>query len=143
MRRVRSQLNHSGASALVVSGCLMLMALCACLMMTNHLVPNYGVRVRPADSHFAIGEYDRNTAHIVTVLPGDEPTLYEESKPLPGGLPAFARRLEAWSAEKKTSRGTVIFVIDEAVSAGTVQRLTDMVLSHGMECCVAGTPAVN
>lgn len=143
MRRVRSQLNHSGASALVVSGCLMLMALCACLMMTNHLVPNYGVRVRPADSHFSIGEYDRTAARIVTILPGDEPTLYVESNLLPGGMSAFAELLDEWAKNNNAAKVTVILVIDEAVAAGTVQRLTDMVLTRGMDCCIAGTPAVH
>lgn len=142
MRRIRSQLNHSGASALVVSGCLLLLVMCACVMLTNHMVPNYGVRVRPADSHFAIGEYDRAAAHIVTILPGNEPTIYVESNILPGGMTAFAGQLDAWAAENKAAKVTVILVIDEAVAAGTVQRLTDMVLLRGMECSIAGTPAV-
>lgn len=141
MRNIRSHLSHSGASPFYVSGALLLLVLCACVLLTNHAVPTFGVRVRPADSHFVIGGYDRSLSHIVTVLPGDTPRLYVSSLPVQGGLEGFAACLDSWKGDAP-SRVSVILVVDEAVTAGLIQRLTDMILSRGFNCSFAGTPAV-
>lgn len=125
---------------MLVSGVLLLLVLCACVLLTNHLVPEYGLLVRPADSHFTMGMYDRSQSHLVTVLPGDEPRLYIDSAPVEGGMSAFPALLDSW-ANATPSQVMVIFVVDEAVTAGVVQRLTDMVLQHGYSCSMAGTPA--
>lgn len=140
MRHISSRLTHSGASALFVSGALLVLVLCACALLTNHLVPRYGTRVRPAESHFIMGSYDRSLSHIVTILPGDTPRLYAESTPLADGLNGFAAALDSWTCDTP-GRVTVILVIDEAVSAGTVQRAVDMILAHGFNCSFSGTPA--
>lgn len=140
MRHIRSTLTHSGASALFSSGALLLLVLCACALLTNHLVPRFGMRVRPAESHFVMGGYDRSLSHIVTILPGDTPRFYDESTPVPDGMSGFAACLDSWKCDTP-GRVTVILVIDEAVAAGTVQRAVDMILSRGYNCSFSGTPA--
>lgn len=141
MRHIRSTLTDSGASALFVSAALLMIVLVACVLLTNHLVPSYGIRVRPADTHFVMGAYDRSNFHIVSVLPGETPTLYAESAPVEGGIDGFPGLLETWN-DGHPSRVTVILVPDEAVPTGTINRLADMVLSRGYNCSISGTPAL-
>lgn len=141
MRHIRSTLTHNGASALFVSAALLMVVLVACALLTNHLVPTYGVRVRPANTHFVMGSYDRSYFHIVSVLPGETPSLYAESTPVEGGVDGFPKLLETWKADRP-SRVTVILVPDEAVPTGTVNRLADMILSCGYNCSISGTPAI-
>lgn len=144
MRRVRSTLRDGGAPILLIAGVNLFLVLCLCVLLTNHLVPRYGVTVRPAESHFVMDGYDRSLVHIVSVAPGDEPRIYVGSELLPGGISAFRLQLDEWKKQAKNpSEVTVVLVVDEAVSAGAVQQLTDMVLCCGFVCSYSAVPALN
>lgn len=119
------------------------LVLCIMVMLPNHIVPRFGVLARPSESHFVMGSYDRSTGHVVTVAPGpgDTPRVFVESKEVPGGLKGFEDCLREWDCETP-SRVRVLLVVDAAVPAGVLQRLTDMVLSHGFSCGFSGIPAV-
>lgn len=140
MRRVRSTLRSTGSPILVIAGVNLFLVLCICVLLTNHLIPRYGFTVQPQDSHFVIGSYDRDQMHIVSVAPGNEPRIYVESELVRGGYDGFEKYLSSWDAPNP-SRVSVVLVVDKAVAAGAVQRLTDMVLAHGFTCSHAGVPA--
>ncbi|MBQ2813477.1 MAG: hypothetical protein IJE66_00535 [Akkermansia sp.] len=144
MRKVRSGLTNGGASILVLTGANLFVLLCVCVLLTNHLVPRYGCRVSPAESHFVMGRYDRDTAHIVSVAAGDEPRIYDGSMLVQEGVPGFAALLDDWAAATDIpKRVNVVLVFDKAVSSGTVQKLTDMVLTRGFSCSHAAVPALD
>lgn len=144
MRKVRSGLTNGGASILVLTGANLFVLLCVCVLLTNHLVPRFGSRVSPAESHFVMGRYDRDTAHIVSVAAGDEPRIYNGSLMVQGGMSGFASLLDSWAADADSpKRVNVVLVFDKAVSSGTVQQITDMVLSRGFSCSHAAVPALD
>ena len=143
MRRVRSHLKDGGLPILVVAGVNLFLILCICVLLTNHLVPRFGFKVHPQTSHFVMGSYDRDRTHVVSVAPGDMPRLYVGANLVQGGYEGFEKCLAEWGQnESNPSRISVVLVLDKAVSAGMVQRLSDMVLSHGFTCCYAGVPAL-
>ncbi|MBP3498592.1 MAG: hypothetical protein J6J97_00740 [Akkermansia sp.] len=141
MRRVRSTLKEGGFPILVVAAVNLFLVLCVCVLLPNHLGPHYGFSVQPQESHFVIGSYNRDFAHIVSVAPGDTPRLYVESELVRGGYDGFEKCLESWKTPNP-SRVSVILVLDKAVSSGVAQRLTDMILSHGYTCSYAAVPAI-
>lgn len=141
MRRVRSTLKEGGFPILVVAGVNLFLVLCVCVLLSNHLGPRFGFTVQPDESHFSIGSYDRDRTHIVSVAPGDMPRIYVGSKLVRKGYEGFEKHLASWNAPNP-SRVSVILVIDKAVSSGVVNKLTDMILSHGFTCSYAGVPAL-
>lgn len=141
MRRIRSRLKDMGSTALVLCGISLLLALCCCVLLTHHVAPRYGVRIRPAASHFTMGAYDRTQTHILSVSAGDEPRLYDGSERIAGDMQGVDAVLARWAGETP-SRVTVVLVADSAVTAGTLQQLTDMVLRHGMNCNLGAVPSI-
>ncbi len=126
---------------MVMAGINLFLVLCVCVLLTNHLTPRYGVTVQPQNSRFVIGSYDRDNMHIVSVAPGNVPRLYVGSELVNGGYEGFEEFLTSLDVPNP-SRVSIVLVIDKAVSAGAVQRLTDMVLAHGFTCSYAGVPAL-
>lgn len=141
MRRIRSRLNDNGTSALVVSAVALILALGSCVLLTYHVGPRYGVRVRPESSHFVMGAYDRSQTHIISVAAGDAPRLYVGAELVAGGMDGIDEHLTRWDCENP-ARVTVVLVADSAVSAGTMQKLADKVLCHGFNCCLGAVPSV-
>lgn len=141
MRRIRSRLTDNGSSALVVSAVALILAMGSCVLLTYHVGPRYGVRVRPESSHFVMGGYDRSQTHIISVAAGDEPRLYVGAEQVPGGMAGIEEQLKLWDCENP-ARVTVVLVADRAVAAGTLQKLADMVLCHGFNCCLGAVPSV-
>lgn len=143
MRRVRSHLKEGGFPIVVIAGVNLFLVLCVAVLLSNHLVPRFGYSVQPQESHFVIGSYDRNRTHIVSVAPGDVPRLYVGSELVHGGFAGFEKHLVEWGKnEANPGRVSVVLVLDKAVAAGVVHRLSDMVLSHGFTCSYAGVPAL-
>lgn len=126
---------------MVMAGINLFLVLCVCVLLTNHLTPRYGVTVQPQNSRFVIGSYDRDNMHIVSVAPGNVPRLYVGSELVNGGYEGFEEFLTSLDVPNP-SRVSIVLVIDKAVSAGAVQRLTDMVLAHGFTCSYAGVPTL-
>lgn len=141
MRRIRSRLHDMGGTVLVLSGISLLLALCCCVLVTHHVAPRYGVRVRPAASHFTMGAYDRSQTHILSVSAGDAPRLYDGAVRVAGDMQGVEPLLAQWAGETP-SRVTVVLVADSAVTAGTLQLLADKVLSHGMNCNIGAVPSM-
>lgn len=141
MRRIRSQLHDTGRTALALCGISLLLVLCCCVLLTHHVAPRYGVRVRPAASHFTMGGYDRSQTHILSISAGDVPRLYDGSDRIPGDMQGVEKVLSQWAGETP-SRVTVVLVADSAVTAGTLQTLTDMVMRHGMNCNLGAVPSI-
>lgn len=142
MRKVRSGLSGGGGSILVLIGANLFILMCVCVFLTNHLVPRYGCRVNPAESHFVMGDYARDKSRIVSISAGDEPRIYDGSLLVEGGVAGLASRLEEWKQEASSSQKLhVVLVPDKAVSIGTLQQITDMVLSCGFTCSYAAVPA--
>lgn len=141
MRRVRSTLKSAGVPILVAAGVNVFLVLCLCVLLTNHLTPRFGYTVQPQESHFTIASYDRNHTHIVSVAPGETPRLYVGANLVKDGFEGFEAQLASWNSSNP-SHVSVVLVIDKAVPAGVVHRLTDMILSHGFTCSYAGVPAL-
>lgn len=141
MRRIRSRLNDSGHAALVASGVSLLLAVCSCVLLSHHLVPHYGLRIRPETSRYVMGGYDRSHTHIISIAAGDEPRFYDGSRLVENGMTGMEALLESWK-DDAPSRTTVVLVADKAVSVGTVQHLADVVLSHGFNCNLGAVPSV-
>lgn len=141
MRRVRTTLKDGGFPILVAAGVNLLLLLCICVLLSNHLVPRFGYAVQPQESHFVIGSYDRDRTHIVSVAPGDSPRLYDGEDLIRDGYAGFEKRLEKWNSANP-ARVNVILVLDKAVPSGVVMKLTDMILAHGYSCSYAGVPAI-
>lgn len=139
MRRVSSTLRDSGFPIVITVGANLVLLLCACVLFSNHLTPSYGVRVRPAATHFVMGSYDRSHMRIITVMPGNEPRFYIDSLEVAGGYEGLQQALTSWK-RPNPSQLTVILNADEAVPHGVLQRLMDMVLSHGFTCTLTGRP---
>lgn len=127
---------------LVLVGANLFILMCVCVLLTNHLVPRYGCRVNPAESHFVMGEYARDTSHIVSISAGDAPRIYNGSLLVEGGVAGLEALLEKWKRTSPASRKVhVVLVPDNAVSIGTLQQITDMILSCGFTCSYAAVPA--
>lgn len=142
MRRVRSSLQGNGFHIVVIALLNLFLLLCVCVLLHHHRLPRYGANVRPAASHFVMGAYDRSNSHIITVTPGEIPRFFSEEKEIMDGLQGVESILKSWDCTNP-SRVTVVLVCDEAVSAGTLQTLADMVLSHGFTCSFAGRPSLD
>ncbi len=142
MRRVRSSLKGNGFHIVVIALLNLFLLLCICVLLHHHRLPRYGANVRPAETHFVMGSYDRSTSHIITVTPGESPRFYIEENGIANGLEGVEAVLKSWDCAVP-ARVTVVLVCDEAVSAGTLQILADMVLSHGFTCTFAGRPALD
>ncbi len=142
MRKVRSRLTGGGGSILVLTGANLFILLCVCVLLTNHLVPRYGCRVNPSESHFVMENYDRDQSRIISVAAGDAPRIYDGSMLVEGGIPGFGARLEEWKREAGGNRLHIVLVPDKAVSTGTLQQITDMILSCGFTCSYAAVPAL-
>lgn len=142
MRRIRSNLKGSGFAIIILAGVNLFVLLCMCLLLTSYRAPRHGLNVRPANSHFVIGAYDRSQSHIITVTPGNPPRIYLEDREIPHGLDGVDSALSAWETPTPASV-TVIIVCDEAVAVGAVQQLADKVLSHGYTCAFFGRPALD
>lgn len=140
MRRIRSNLKGSGFAIIVLAGVNLFVLLCMCVLLTSYRAPRYGINLRPAESHFVLGSYDRSLSHIITITPGEIPRFYVENDEIQGGLDGMEDVLKSWE-NPNPSHVTVIIVCDEAVSIGTVQQLADMILSHGYNCAFFGRPA--
>ena len=141
MRRVRSTLKEGGFPILVVAAVNLFLVLCVCVLLSNHLGPHYGYTVQSQESHFVMGSYNRDYAHIVSVAPGDSPRIYVGSELVRGGYEGFEKYLDEWK-DSNPSRVSVILVLDKAVSSGVSMRLTDMILSRGYTCSYAAVPAI-
>ncbi len=143
MRKVRSRLTGGGGSILILAGANLFILLCVCVLLTNHLVPRYGCRVNPTESHFVMGTYNRDTTYIVTIAAGDSPRIYEGSLLIEGGIAGFSSRLEEWSRIAGVNgKIHVVLVPDKAVSSGTLQQITDMILNCGFTCSYAAVPTM-
>lgn len=139
MRRINSTLRDAGFPIVVSAAANLVLLLCACVLFSNHLAPDYGVRVRPAATHFVMGSYDRSNMRIITIMPGEEPRFYIDSRLIQNGYFGVEQVLKEWD-RPNPSQLTVILNADEAVPHGVLQRLTDMVLDHGFTCTFSGRP---
>lgn len=142
MRRVRSTLKSGGFPIVAIAAVNLFLVLCISVLLTNHLTPRFGVAVQPQETHFTIGNYNRDHTRIVSVAPGIVPRIYVGSELVQGSYAGFEDQLAAWDAANP-ERIMVVLVIDKAVPTGVIQRLTDMVLSHGFSCSYAGVPALD
>ncbi len=143
MKRFRStRLGSGGPVILVVAGINLFLLLCMCVLLGTHLLPRYGVNVRPAASHYVMSAYDRDQTHLITVAAGMPPCYYMEGKLIPEGLEGVETQLRSWDCASP-ARVIVLIVADAAVPAGDVQRLADRVLLHGFTCMLAGRPDLN
>ena len=60
------------------------------------------------------------------------------------GLEGVKRLLDGWkNTPVRADMITVILACDEAVSIGTVQTLTDLIMQHGFTCAFYGRPATD
>ncbi len=139
MRHARSSLGSGGFTVLIAAGVCLFLLLCTCVMLSNHLLPRYGMNVRPASTHFLMSSYDRNQTHILTITPGAPPCYYLEGRMIPGGIEGVEKKLQSWDCATP-SHVCVLLVADQAVPSGDVQRLTDRILLHGFTCMIAGRP---
>ncbi len=143
MKSIRSaKLGSGGATILAVAGINLFFLLCMCVLLGTHLLPRYGVNVRPAASHFVMSAYDRDQTHLITIAAGMPPSYYLEGNIIPGGLTGVEAQLREWKCASP-ARVVVLVVADDAVPSGDVQRLTDCILQHGFTCMMAARPDVN
>lgn len=142
MKRVRSSLTGTGFAIIAIAGVNLFLLLCLCLILNTHRLPRYGVTVRPSESHFVMGNFDRSRTHIITMTPGDVPRLYVEDRAIPGGISGLEDILRQWDCPTPANV-VVVLLCDEAVSSGTVQKVMDQVLLHGFTCAFSGRPALN
>lgn len=142
MKRVRSSLKGNGFHIVVIALLNLFLLLCICVLLHHHRLPRYGANVLPASTHFVMGAYDRSNSHIITVTPGETPRFFLEEKEIKDGLDGIERLFKTWDCAAP-ARITVVLVCDEAVASGTMQKLADMVLSHGFTCTLAGRPALD
>lgn len=142
MRIPHDRLPDRGPVIVIVACVGLFLVLCLTVLLPNHIVPRFGMRVRPAESHFVMGSYDRDAGHVVSVAPGDTPRVFVESEEVPGGVKGLEAFLRQWDCANP-SRVRVVLVVDAAVSAGTMQELADMVLRHKFTCSFAGLPGRN
>ncbi len=143
MKRIRStKLGSGGATILVVAGMNLFLLLCMCVLLGTHVLPRYGVNVRPAASNFVMSAYDRSQTHLITITSGMPPCYYLEGKLIPGGINGVEEQLRAWDCPSP-ARVVVLLVADDVVPTGDVQRLADRIMQHGFTCMLAGRPDLN
>ncbi len=143
MKRIGStKLGSGGPVILVVAGINLFLLLCMCVLLGTHVLPRYGVNVRPAASHFVMSAYDRSQTHLITISAGMPPCYYLEGKLIPGGLNGVEEQLNAWDCASP-ARVVVLLVADDVVPSGDVQRLADRILLHGFTCMIAARPDLN
>ncbi len=140
MRRLRTNLKVTGTALLAAAGVNVVVLLCMCVLLTSYRPLRYGVNIHPADTHYVIEAYDRTGSHIIAVSPGETPRFFLESQEIHGGFDGVEKVLASWDCPNP-SRITVIVACDEAVSIGTIQKLTDLILLHGFNCAFFGRPA--
>ena len=142
MRRVRTSLKGNGFHIVVIALLNLFILLCICVLLHHHRLPRYGANVRPAESHFVMGSYDRSNSHVITLTPGETARIFVEDKEIKNGWTGVDEVLNSWDCPTP-NRVTVVLVCDEAVSVGAMQTLVDKVLMHGFTCTFAGRPALN
>lgn len=145
MRRVRSTLGSPGYPIVIAAGANLFLLFCFLVWSPVHRLPRYGVNVYSPESHFVMDSYNRNNLHIITVTPGEKPRVYAEGVLLDGGLEALSAKLDEWAAAVpgRKENVTILLECDPAVSAGTQQKLIDMVLLRKFTCSLVGRPAVD
>ena len=138
MRRVRSTLGSPGYPIVIAAGANLFLLFCFLVWSPVHRLPRFGVNVYSPESHFVMDS-------IVTITPGVKPRVYAEGVLLPGGLDELSDKLDAWAAQVKGRKQntTILLECDPAVSAGTQQKLIDMVLLRRFTCSLVGRPAVD
>lgn len=140
MRVPKDSLPDRGPVIVIVAVLSLMLVLCIMALLPNHIVPRYGLLVRPAASHFVMGTYNRDSGHVVSVAPGTPPRVFVETEEVPGGVEGLESYLTRWDCATP-SRVRVVLVVDSAVPAGIMQQLADMVIAHGFVCAFSGIPA--
>lgn len=145
MRRVRSTLSTPGYPIVFAAGANLFLLICFLVWLPVHRLPRFGMNVYSPESHFVMDSYNRNNLHIVTITPGDTPRVYTDGILLSGGLTALSAKLDEWSAATpgRKENMTILLECDPSVSAGTQQKLIDMVLLRKFTCSLVGRPAVD
>ncbi len=144
MRRIRSSLNGTGFAIVILAGVNLFVLLCVCVLLTGYRAPRFGVNIRPAASHFSIERFDRSLSHIITVMPGETPRYYVGDSEILNGLQGIKELLSEWrETTNRPETITVIIACDAAVSVGTVQTLTDLIMQAGLTCAFYGRPATD
>ncbi len=139
MQRVRSTLPDLGFPLVLIAWANMLLLLCICVLLNNHTLPQFGYDIHSAESHFSITTIDRTHTHIITISAGDKPRFFLNMEELPDSWEEIDASLKELSPEE-ASRTHIVIVQDEAVSAGTTQRLVDLILMNGYRCSLAARP---
>ncbi len=140
MNRQRQGITQSGVLIIVIASINMLLLLCTCMLMHNHLMPYFGVNVQPASSQFIMGILDRSNTHYISITAGEEPRFFLRSKEIKGGWIGVEKALNALDGDTP-GRINIIINADEAVALGTTQRLIDLILTHGFTCAIAAQSA--
>lgn len=145
MRRVRSTLGSPGYPIVIAAGANIFLLFCFLVWAPVHKLPRFGVNVYPPESHFVMDSYNRDNLHIITVTAGESPRIYAEGALLPHGFDSLGEKLDAWAAQAPSRKNAVTILIecDAAVSAGTQQRIIDMVLQRQFTCSLVGRPYTN
>lgn len=142
MRRIRSNLKGSGFPIVMLAGVNLFVILCMCVMITASRAPRHGIRIKETESHFIMGQYNRDLSHIITITPGVHPRLFLTDREVKGGMDGIDAVLDEWKIARPQNV-TVILVCDEAVNIGTVQTLMDKILLRDFNCTFFGSPPSN
>lgn len=138
----RTSLSEGGFSIVIIAGINLLLLLCVCFVLQNHLAPRFGFNVHMASSHFVMRQLDRNDSKIITIGAGDYPRFYLGAEELRDGWNGVDRILTEW-ANTRGDRLTVVIVADAAVATGTTQKLMDKILKKGFSCTIASRPSLD
>ncbi len=139
-RRPQSTLEPAGFPVVVVSGLSTLLLLGVCGLLGKHRVPQYGIDVLPAETHFTMRSIERDNTHTITISAGDKPRLFFDAKELQGSWQELETQLKALEGNPNVH---IVLVQDEAVSVGTTQRIVDRILTYGYSCSLAARPALD
>ncbi len=142
MHRVKSTLPDSGFPIIIIAWANILLLLCVCILLNNHLIPQFGFDISQSESHFNISRVDRTQTHVISIAAGDQPRLFLDMQELPHSWDEIREELKKLSDDKPALTHIVIMQ-DEAVSIGTTQRLVDQILSLGYRCSLSACPAVD
>ncbi len=140
MRRPKSTLEPMGFPIVVVSGLSALLLLGVCGLLGKHRVPQYGIDVLPAESHFTMSSIERDNTHTITISAGDTPRFFFDAQEVKGSWEELDKQLKALEGNPSVH---IVLVQDEAVSIGTTQRIVDRILSYGYSCSLAARPALD
>lgn len=145
MRRVRSTLSSPGYPIVIAAGANLFLLFCFMVWAPVHKLPRYGVNVYSPESHFVMDSYNRDNLHIITICPGETPRVYAEGVLLNGSCDALSAKLDEWAAATtgRKEDTTILIECDPAVSAGTQQKIIDMVLLRQFTCSLVGRAATN